>query len=163
MTPIGHIAVGLAAKPASQKIPLGVLLAASWLLDILYFLFAFLGIESTENFTNPGAAPSPWSHGLLMALVWSSLAGLIAWRAYRSQSSGLLIGLVVFSHWALDLLIWDNVFVLLEGSPQIGFGLFNALGDGIIYVELGLFLVGMAIFWTGRVRSRARARRLAAA
>ena len=39
MGPLGHFSVGLAAKPAAPKAPLGVLLLAAWLLDILAISF----------------------------------------------------------------------------------------------------------------------------
>ncbi len=153
MTPIGHLAIGFALKPAGPRLPLGVLLAASWLLDILYFIFAFAGLESVANLTNPGAVPSPYSHGLFMALIWTGLAGLLAWRIYHSRRAGLVIGLVVFSHWVLDFISWNNLYLFFKGSPQVGLGLFNALGSGTIYIELGLFLVGMAIYLVTRKRT----------
>jgi hypothetical protein len=45
MGPIGHFAVGLAAKPVAPKVPLGVLFLATWLLDVLAIAFGFAGIE----------------------------------------------------------------------------------------------------------------------
>jgi membrane-bound metal-dependent hydrolase YbcI (DUF457 family) len=152
MTPLGHLAIGFAAKPAGPKIHLGVLLAASWLLDLLYFIFAFAGLESIANLTKPGAVPSPYSHGLFMALVWTTLAGLLAWRIYRSRRAGLVIGLVVFSHWILDFISWNNLYLFFEGSPQVGLGLFNSLGSDTLYIELALFLAGMTTYLISRKR-----------
>jgi hypothetical protein len=152
MTPIGHLAMGFTAKTAGAgaKVPLGVLLAASWLLDILYFLFACAGIESAENITKPGVVPSPYSHGLFMAVIWSVLAGLLAWRVYHSQRAGIVIGLVVFSHWALDFISWNNLFLLFEGSPKVGLGMFHSLGGTFLWVEVGLFVTELAIFFVSR-------------
>jgi hypothetical protein len=152
MTPIGHFAVSFAAKSVGKKVHLGIFLTAAWLLDILYFVFAFTGLESAENITNPGVVSSPYSHGLFMALLWSGLAGLLAWRVYRSGQTGIVIGMVVFSHWVLDFLSWNNLLVFFEGSPQVGVGLFNALGGTTIFIELGLFLVGISIYWWDRRR-----------
>lgn len=146
MSPIGHLAMGFAAKTAGKKIPLGILLAASWLLDILYFVFAFAGLESTENLTNPGVVPTPYSHGLMMAVVWSVLAALLAGRVYRSQRASIVIGLVVFSHWMLDFISWNNLNLFFEGSPQLGLGLFEALGGYFTLVEVGLFAAGLVIY-----------------
>ena len=128
MSPIGHLAMGFAAKTVGPKVPLGVLLAASWLLDILYFVFAFAGIESAENITKPGVVPTPFSHGLFMAVIWSVLAGLLVWRVYRSTRAGMVIGLVVFSHWVLDFISWNNLYLLFEGSPKVGPGPFQFAG-----------------------------------
>ena len=150
MTPIGHLAMGFAAKKIGPKIPLGVLLAAAWLLDILYFIFAFAGLDSLESISNPGTGASPWSHGLFMAVIWSLAAGLLAWRIYRHRGAGVVMGLVVFSHWLLDFVSWDNQLLFFKGSPQVGLGMFKALGSATIFVELALFAVGMAVYWLAR-------------
>jgi hypothetical protein len=150
MSPIGHLAMGFAAKTAGPKVPLGVLLAASWLLDIFYFVFVFAGLESAENISKPGVVPTPFSHGLFMAVVWSVLAGVLAWRVYRSQRAGMVIGLVVFSHWMLDFVSWNNLYLFFEGSPKVGLGLFNTLGGNFILLESGLFVVGLAIYFVTR-------------
>jgi hypothetical protein len=125
MTPIGHLAIGFAAKRSGLKIPLYVYLLAAWLIDFLYLGFTLVGIESAENFSNPGAVPSPWSHGLFMAVIWSLAAGLAAARIYRSRPAGGVLGLVVFSHWVLDFISWDNLLVFFPGSPEVGLGLFS--------------------------------------
>jgi hypothetical protein len=61
MGPIGHFSVGLVAKPMAQKVPLGVLLLATWVLDVLAIAFGFAGIEGG------GSAGLPWSHGLMVS------------------------------------------------------------------------------------------------
>jgi len=152
MTPVGHLAMGFAARPGSSKIPLGILLAASWLLDMLYMLFALLGIESAANLTQPGAFPCPWSHGLFMALVWSVLAGLAAFKVYHTRRAGVVIGLVVFSHWVLDFLSWNNAPLFFDGSPQVGLGLFHQFGAYTIVLELALLAAGLAVYLVHRRR-----------
>lgn len=154
MTPIGHFAIGFAARRAGPKVSLGIWLIATWLLDIMYFIFAFAGIESLENISKPGVVPTPWSHGLFMALIWSAVAALVAGLIYRSKPVGVLIGLVVFSHWVLDFISWNNLFLFFEGSPKVGLGLFNALGANTIFIELGLFLVGITIYWKKGLAAR---------
>jgi hypothetical protein len=81
-----------------------------------------------------------------MAVIWSALAGLLAWRGYHSRRAGLVIGLVVFSHWMLDFISWNNLFLFFDGSPKVGLGLFNAMGAGTLYIEIGLFLAGIVVF-----------------
>jgi hypothetical protein len=49
MGPIGHFAVGLAAKPVAPKVPLGLLFLATWLLDVLAIAFGFAGIEGVKR------------------------------------------------------------------------------------------------------------------
>jgi len=68
MGPIGHFSLGLAAKPVAPRVPLGVLLLATWVLDVLAIVFGFAGIE------RGGGAGLPWSHGLFMSVIWSVAA-----------------------------------------------------------------------------------------
>jgi len=94
MSPIGHFAVSLAAKRVAPKIPLGILLLTTEVLDLLFFLFLAVGIESGE----PGPVSIPLSHGLFMSAIWSGIAALLAARIYRNNRAGAIIGLLVFSH-----------------------------------------------------------------
>ena len=52
----GHLGIGFAAKSAALKAPLWLLLVASELTDILFYIFVLLGIErkgvDTTDFTN---------------------------------------------------------------------------------------------------------------
>lgn len=155
MTPVGHFAIGFAGKKAVPKVHLGVLLLASWVLDILYFVFAFAGIESLENISKPGSVASPWSHSLLMSVVWSVATALLCARIYRNNRIGAVIGLIAFSHWVLDLIFWDNLPLSFTGPQQIhGLGLFNSMGSGSFAVELGLFFVGVSLYIIYAVRKR---------
>ena len=81
MGSLGHFSVGLAAKPAVPKVSLGVLLLASWILDIFAIAFGFTAIERAE-------IGNPWSHGLFMSVVWSMAFGLLAKRIYRDCRAG---------------------------------------------------------------------------
>lgn len=48
MGPIGHCAIGVAARPLAPRVPVWVLLIATLLLDILATVFMFIGIEGGE-------------------------------------------------------------------------------------------------------------------
>ena len=98
MGPIGHCAIGMAAKPLASKVPVGVLLLATLLLDILAIVLMFFGLEGGEKVGNP------LSHGLLMSLIWSIIVALLAGKAFRSRRAGAVVGSAVFSHWILDLI-----------------------------------------------------------
>jgi membrane-bound metal-dependent hydrolase YbcI (DUF457 family) len=151
MTPIGHLAVGFAAKRAVPRVSLVVLLIASWLPDILFFVFAFAGLEREND-------PAPWSHGLLMSVMWSSLVGLIALGISLDRRIGTTLGLVVFSHWVLDFISWNNLPLLLPGSRTVGLGLINRIGGSVIFVELALFVPAIASYiafiWKNRRSKR---------
>jgi membrane-bound metal-dependent hydrolase YbcI (DUF457 family) len=82
----GHLAVGFAAKTAAPKILLIFLLVASEALDILSFIFMYLGLEDTRvsqkslNEDIDIIIPSSisWSHSMLMAIIWCLVFGAIA-------------------------------------------------------------------------------------
>ena len=162
MSGIGHLAAGLAAKPAVHQAPLWVLLAASEANDLLYFLFTVTGIEKkavitmsfTQGVRHLTSGSNPWSHGLFMSLVWTVVAAAVALLFFRQRRTAGVIGLVVFSHWALDFLMHSNLPLFFEGSPQVGLGLENS-GPGFIFMtvlDLVLIAGGMASYLASRKR-----------
>ena len=161
MSPIGHFAVGLAAKPTAPKVPLFVLLIATLMLDLLYFVFAFAGIEGINK-------EIPWSHGLFMSVIWSVAAALLSARIFRDYRAGAVIGLLVFSHWVLDFIshpipfpsfswrswqwsyghpLVSDLPLLLGGSPKVGLGLYNSIcAVEATALEIGMFILGGAVY-----------------
>jgi len=147
MGPPGHIAIALAAKPAAPKAPLWILMLATEVIDLLAFGFIALGVERTGS-----DASFPWSHGLLMSLVWSALAGGIGFLLYRDRRAGIVIGLMVFSHWVLDFVSHGpDLPLLFEGSPRVGLGLESSVAVGLI-MELSMLAAGTAIYLAWRRR-----------
>jgi hypothetical protein len=142
---LGHLAIGLVSPRTAPQIPLWALLVATEVLDILWGLFALVGLDSIK--------PAPWSHSLFMAALWSVLAGMLAGYHYRSHRAGSLIGGLVASHWVLDFVSHPmfggppNLPLFLTGSPQVGLGLYTAIGMGFATViELGMLAIGTAIY-----------------
>jgi hypothetical protein len=92
---VGHLAVGFAAKAAANG------------LDPGRPLFPVAGWERVR--IDPGNTPFtpmtfdryPWSHSLLMAVVWGVLAGLVYGRITRYRAGAVFAGLAVMSHRAL--------------------------------------------------------------
>ena len=150
MSPTGHLAIGFAAKKIAPKIPVVAFLIAAYAIDLLYFIFLAAGID-TFNY-------NPWSHSLFMAIVWSTAAGLITLLFSRTFRSALILGLVVFSHWILDIIVWDNILISFDKSLRVGFGLYNRIGfsltgmkfdSGTVIaasIELGMLLAGLAVY-----------------
>ena len=157
----GHFGVGLALKPAAPKLPLWTLLLASEALDILSFCFVVAGIESMGSYQIDlgrglmAISPEsiPWSHGLLMALIWSAIALTLGHLIFKEWRVGAVLGLAVFSHWALDFIVHaSDLPLLIGGSQAVGLGLWST-GAGFIAamaLELALFGGGLAIYFTWR-------------
>lgn len=136
---LGHFAVGLAAKPIAPKVPLGILLVATQVIDILYAIFVLVDVGHL------GGA-SPWDHGLLMSTVWSATAFLIAFAFFQDIRSAIVVGLLVLSHWIGDFFSWDHALPLsFDDSPAVGLGLYNSVAVMLIG-DFGLFAGGMAIY-----------------
>jgi hypothetical protein len=161
MGPPGHLGIGFAAKRLAPKAPLWALLVATEVLDLLCAALMALGIERAAisattvaagmTVLSPGSVP--WSHGLLMAVVWSISSGTLAYLLSRDRRTGLAIGLAVFSHWVLDFVVHlPDLPLLFEGSPDVGLGLWGS-GPGLILsgiLELALLAGGIAVYWRTR-------------
>lgn len=149
---IGHFAVALAAKKAAPKTSLAALIAASQLVDLLWPLFLLLGWEHVR--IDPGNTvvtpldfyDYPFTHSLAGALGWSVLFGALYYYRTRIGRSAVVVALVVFSHWLLDLLTHRPDLPLLgNDSMMFGLGLWNSLA-GTIIVEFGLFAAGAYLY-----------------
>ena len=151
MAGLTHLGVGLAAKPVAPKIPLALLIVSAYIIDIVWGAFFLMGIEHAPE---PGVtATNAWSHGLFMATVWSLLVGLLAWRI-ADRRSGLIIGLLVFSHWLVDFIShpMTAVFpddtglpIFFADSPLVGLGVWRSQ-LGVAIGEYGLFILGLVIY-----------------
>jgi membrane-bound metal-dependent hydrolase YbcI (DUF457 family) len=160
-----HFGVGFAAKAVAPKAPLWSLLVASEVLDLLSFGFIALGIEkvatSQTDFNHgiqtitPGSIP--WSHGLVMSIVWSLIVAGIAYLISKNRRTSIVLGLVVFSHWVLDFIVHPpDLPLLFEGSPVVGLGLWTS-GSGLIasvILEFVLLGGGVAIYIAWRRKEK---------
>jgi hypothetical protein len=159
---LAHVAAGLAAKPLAPKVPLGSLLVAATAIDTLAGVFSLVGIEGVDAAT--GVSSIPWSHGLLMAAVWAVAGFALAWVIFRHLRTGIVIGLLVFSHWVLDWIshpmgmgkeLPPDLPLLFAGSPKVGLGLYNSVAAALI-IEFGLFAAGIVVYLVAtRARDRA--------
>ena len=149
---VGHTAVALATKTRAREISLGWLLAAAIGLDLLWPVLLLLNIEHVRiapgftAFTPFDFEYYPYSHSLLMSLVWGAVVVLIArWRRV-SRSSALLLGALVVSHWVLDFITHAPDLPLWPGhSPRVGLALWNSVVATFV-VEGALFVGGAALY-----------------
>jgi len=149
---IGHYAVGFASKQLAPKTSLAWFLAGATLLDLLFPLFVVLGWEHARFVSAPSVFlrisldDYPWTHSLLMALVWSVAFGLICWAVTRGRTAALVAGAAVFSHWILDFITHSPDMPLLPGgSARVGLGLWYSAA-GTIAVEGLMFVAGVWIY-----------------
>ena len=87
----------------------------------------------------------PWSHSLVMTIVWGAIAGAIAFVFMKNVRAAIVIGAVVISHWVLDLVTHRPDLPISLGGPKVGLGLWNSI-PGTLVVEGGLFVVAVALY-----------------
>lgn len=147
---IGHWAPAFAAAAASKRAPkLGTLFIAAQLVDWGFFALAMVGIEKMR--IAPGATAMnpldlyymPYTHSLLGSAMWALGFALLLLVLRMGRTAALLGGLVVLSHWLLDLLVHRPDLTLSGGESRIGLGLWN-LPWAAITLELAITL---AAFW----------------
>jgi membrane-bound metal-dependent hydrolase YbcI (DUF457 family) len=150
---IGHLAVALAARRAAPCVPLGLLVGATFGLDLIWPLFLIAGLEAVRidpgntAFTPLDFEHYPWSHSLVMAGAWAALAAGLAANRFGSRAAGALVGGVVVSHWLLDLVTHRPDLPVWPGGPRVGLGLWNSV-PATLAVEGALFVP--AIEWYRR-------------
>ena len=148
---IGHDAVGFASKRLAPRTSLGWLIAAPLLLDLLWPIFLLLGIEHVE--IRPGTMKMspmdftsyPWSHSLLMSIVWGIVFGggyAIFTRYWRG---GIVLFIGVVSHWVFDWIVHRPDLPLYPGGPKTGLGLWN-VPFAEIPIEAALFAFGILLY-----------------
>jgi hypothetical protein len=148
----GHIGIGLAAKRVAPKVSLGVLLTAAVALDLLIGVFLLPGINRMGN-----ELAMDLTHGLFMSAVLSIAAFAVASLVSRDIRMGIVIGLLVFSHWILDFLshpmgmgkpLPPDLPLFFGGSPKVGLGLYNSMVAALV-TELAMLAVGIVLYLTG--------------
>jgi hypothetical protein len=130
----GHYGAGFVAKRASPSIPLWVLFLAVQFLDLLWAPFVLMGIEKLRivpGFTRSNALDlyyMPYTHSLVAALLWSCVGGILYQLLARPSQPrvSVVVGLAVFSHWVLDLIVHVPDLPLYDNAAKLGLGLWNA-------------------------------------
>jgi membrane-bound metal-dependent hydrolase YbcI (DUF457 family) len=159
---IGHYSAALALRAVRKSPPLWVLFVAVQAVDYLWAGLILAGIERARIVPGLMAASDldlvhmPISHSLAGALIWSVLAGTL-WGMYAPSSAdraaqGRILGLAVFSHWLLDLLVHRPDLPVFGSQAKVGLGLWDQfwLSQGL---ELGL-LIGGFVLWMRASTSR---------
>jgi hypothetical protein len=181
---IGHFAVGFAAKQATPRVSLAVLFVAAQLADLLWPVFLMLGLEQVRiepgntAFTPLNFISYPYSHSLLMLVVWGVVFAFVFSREVRLKADAtraasapaaygwseavrlngrtfLVLFALVVSHWVLDFVTHRPDMPLYPGGPKLGLELW-AWVPATMAVEVSMFLVGL---WMYSRATRARDKR----
>ena len=125
---------------------------ASQFADLLWPTLVVLGVEIVE--IDPGNTlvtplnfvKYPYSHSLVMLLVWSAVFALLYLAIRRGRAGAITVGALVFSHYVLDVVTHrPDMPVTIEGSARLGLGLWNYPGTTLA-VESAMFIIGATIY-----------------
>ncbi|QQS40077.1 MAG: hypothetical protein IPM63_11970 [Acidobacteriota bacterium] len=153
---IGHYSVSLLAKSRDKSIPLWVLFLAVQLVDVLWAIFIFAGLEKVRivhgfTATNPlDLYYMPYTHSLLGSVFWA-IAAFLLYLPLRKRSgygkfvAPLIVGGAVLSHWFLDLVVHVPDLALYDNTLKMGFGLWNYPIVALL-LELGLVFFGLVAY-----------------
>jgi len=155
---IGHFAVGYGSKRFAPRAPLWALVAAPLLADILWTVFLLTGWEHARiavgdtRFTPLDLYDYPWSHSLVMLMVWGAVLGgaYFLWKREWAGVAAIWIGVV--SHWVLDWITHRADMPLYPGGPKFGLGLWNSIAATMV-VEMVMLVAGV---WVYATATRAR-------
>lgn len=151
---VGHIAIALAAKRAAPRTNLGLLALGTQWADTLWPILVLLGVERVE--IKPGVTVMtpldfisyPWSHSLLMLVVWGALA-YAAYRRGGGKRDALVLAACVVSHWVLDWMTHRPDMPLVPFVDiKVGLGLWNH-PVAEVAIEGAMYVAGAWLYFSG--------------
>lgn len=158
---IGHFAVAFAAKKIEPEVSLGTTFAAAQLADVVWPVFVLTGIERVaiapgDTAVTPLRFESyPYTHSLVAAVLWGAAFGGLHYLSRRRPRAALVLGLLVVSHWVLDVASHrPDMPVTPWGPLRLGLGLWDSV-PATVLVEGALFAAGV---WLYASATRARDR-----
>jgi membrane-bound metal-dependent hydrolase YbcI (DUF457 family) len=151
----GHFGFAAIVKSRERRTPLWALMLATVWLDIIFVPLLLAHFETFEPVPGVHAGygaviiHANYTHSLLGALVLSAILGAaFLWR--WNQRSCIVVALVAFSHWVLDLFVHRADMPILPGNagdfPMLGFGLWR-YPWAVAAAECALVVAGAWLYW----------------
>lgn len=149
---IGHFGVGFGAKPVAPRVSLGTLFFAAQFVDLLWPALLLLGLERVRidpqaTVVTPLAFEHyPISHSLLASIGWALLVGIGYYLLRKNRRGAVVVGLLVLSHWVLDLFMHRPDLPLYPGSETtLGLNAWSSL-PLTLAIELPIFALGVWLY-----------------
>jgi hypothetical protein len=151
----GHFGFAAIVKSQERRTPLWALMLATVWLDIVFVplllerIETFEPVPGTHGGYGTGIIHANYTHSLLGALLLSAILGAaFLWR--WNQRSCIVIALVAFSHWVLDLFVHRADMPILPGNaghlPMLGIGLWQ-YPWAVAAAECALVIAGAWLYW----------------
>jgi hypothetical protein len=149
---LGHFALGLAAKKIEPGVSLATTLTAAQLADVVWPALVLTGVERVavapgDTAVTPLRFESyPYSHSLLTLALWGLAFGALHLAARRRPRAAVVLGLLVVSHWVLDVASHRPDMPLSPwNSTLLGLGLWRSVRATMV-VEAALFVGGVTLY-----------------
>jgi hypothetical protein len=151
----GHFGFAAGVKAAEQRTPLWALMLGTVWLDIVFVPLLLMGIETLEPVAGTRGG---YGANIIHADYTHSLAGAAALSAVFGAAfifrwglrSAIVLGLMSFSHWVLDLVVHRADMPLLPGDighfPRFGLGLWQ-VPQAAIAIEAVLVVAGAWLYF----------------
>ena len=148
---LGHFGLALAAKRVIPGAALGTTVMAAQWADGVWPLFVLLGLEHAE--IRPGITvvtpldfvSYPFSHSLVADFGWAVLFALAYGTLRKDWRTALWLGVLVMSHWMLDVVAHRPDMPTWPSGPKLGAGLWNSLPATLV-AEFALFGAGLWLY-----------------
>ena len=149
---IGHFAAGFASKRIAPRPSLSWLFVACQWPDLLWPILCLVGMEhfriapGDTAFTPLAFDYYPWSHSLLMDVLWGVALGLLYLARRGDKRGAMMIGALVLSHWVLDWVTHrPDMPILPNNDHLVGLGLWNSV-VGTIVVETLMYFAALWVY-----------------
>ena len=161
MFAINHAATGLIIKKIYPDVPMPVILVSVQLIEIIWVVLNFLGIEKTttenkiKSVSDIHLEYMPFSHSVFSTAVLAAGALIIPALFFRAYYLGMAIALGICSHIVLDLISHARDIVIMPflTSRKFGMGLYEKPIIAFVFeIIYGIFCWwiyrgGTALFW----------------
>jgi hypothetical protein len=162
MFAINHAATALVIKKAYPDVPIVAILVSTQLIEILWVILNFLGMEKTttensvQSVKDVHLAYMPYSHSMVTTVVLAAGAWILIALGFKAVDVGTAVALGICSHLVLDLISHarDIVIAPFLNSRKFGLGLYEKPTIAFVFeIIYGIFcwLVyggSWALFWT---------------
>jgi hypothetical protein len=149
---IGHFAVAYAGKRVAPRTNLGWLFIAAQFADLIWPILLLQGVEvvrivpSDNPFQRLVFESYPWSHSLLMDVIWGVVLASVYYTLRRDRNGAGVTFALVVSHWVLDWVSHVPDMPLYPGGAwRLGLGLWN-WPAATIAIELVMFAAGVWVY-----------------
>ena len=148
MFAINHAATGLIIKKIYPDVPMTVILVSVQLIEILWVVLNFLGVEKTttenrvKSVSDVHLEYMPFSHSVVSTVVLAAGAWILIALVFRAAYVGAAVALGICFHLVLDLISHarDIAIAPIPDSKKFGVGLYEKPTVAFVFeIIFGIF------------------------